>query len=78
MFLEAESNRYEFFADVIRESPPDLVIVSLDGDKLKSQSLVAQIAHDLSLKGAMVIDVPAVPIIAIFAGLVGEGKSVRT
>src|SRR3954452_5610630 len=46
VFLEAESNRYEFFADVIRESPPDLVIVSLDGAKLKWQSLVAQIAPD--------------------------------
>ena len=30
VFLEAESNRYEFFLDVIRESPPDLAIVNLD------------------------------------------------
>lgn len=46
VFLEAESNRYEFFADVIAESPPDLAIVNLDADKTKSLQLVSQIAHD--------------------------------
>src|SRR5262245_6096683 len=43
VFLEAESNRYEFFADVIAESPPTLVIVSLDADKSKSLMLVSHL-----------------------------------
>jgi pilus assembly protein CpaE len=43
VFLEAESNRYEFFADVIAESPPNLVIVSLDADKAKSLMLVSHL-----------------------------------
>jgi pilus assembly protein CpaE len=46
VFLEAESNRYEFFLDVIRESPPDLAIVNLDADKPKALNLVTQLAHD--------------------------------
>ncbi len=46
VFLEAESNRYEFFGDVIKESPPDLAIVNLDADKQKAQNLVTQLAHD--------------------------------
>jgi pilus assembly protein CpaE len=46
VFLEAESNRYEFFLDVIRESPPDLAIVNLDAEKPKALNLVTQLAHD--------------------------------
>ncbi len=46
VFLEAESNRYEFFPDVIRESPPDLLVVSLDADKQRALALVGQLAHD--------------------------------
>jgi pilus assembly protein CpaE len=57
VFLEAESNRYEFFTDVIHEAPPDLVIVSLDADKPKALQLVGQLAHDY----------PRLPILVISA-----------
>jgi pilus assembly protein CpaE len=46
VFLEAESNRYEFFGDVISESPPDLLIISLDADKVKALALVSQLVQD--------------------------------
>lgn len=46
IFLEAECSRYEFFADVVNEAPPDLAIVSLDADKNKAATLVGQVAHD--------------------------------
>jgi pilus assembly protein CpaE len=46
IFLEAECSRYEFFADVLSEAPPDLAVVSLDADKDKAATLVGQIAHD--------------------------------
>jgi pilus assembly protein CpaE len=46
IFLEAECSRYEFFADVVSEAPPDLAVVSLDADKDKAATLVGQIAHD--------------------------------
>src|SRR5438105_2746250 len=55
IFLEAESNRYEFFADVIAESPPDLVIVSLDADKAKALQLVGQLAADYPRMPVLVI-----------------------
>jgi pilus assembly protein CpaE len=55
VFLEAESNRYEFFPDVIRESPPDVLLVSLDADKTKSLTLVGQLVHEF----------PQVPVLVI-------------
>jgi pilus assembly protein CpaE len=55
VFLEAESNRYEFFADVIREAPPDLLVVSLDADKSKALALVGQLAHEFQQAPVLVI-----------------------
>lgn len=46
VFLEAECSRYEFFLDVVQESPPDLAIINLDSDKTKSIHLVGQVAHE--------------------------------
>jgi pilus assembly protein CpaE len=55
VFLEAESNRYEFFADVIREAPPDLLVVSLDADKGKALLLVGQLVHEFPQTPVLVI-----------------------
>jgi pilus assembly protein CpaE len=55
VFLEAESNRYEFFADVIHEAPPDLLIINLDADKAKALQLVGQLAHDFPRTPVLVI-----------------------
>lgn len=46
VFLEAECSRYEFFLDVVQESPPDLAIINLDGDKTKAISLVGQVSRE--------------------------------
>ena len=46
VWLEAECARYEYFFDVIQQSTPDLVIVSLDGDKQRALGMVGQLAHD--------------------------------
>src|SRR3954468_17898179 len=54
-FLEAESNRYEFFPDVIRESPPDLLVVSLDADKSKALMLIGQLAVEFPQAPVLVI-----------------------
>lgn len=43
VWLEAECARYEYFFDVIQNSTPDLVIVSLDGDKAKALEMVGQL-----------------------------------
>src|SRR3954451_18862777 len=44
VWLEAECARYEFFSDVIRQSPIDVAIVSLDADQAKALQLIAQLA----------------------------------
>jgi pilus assembly protein CpaE len=46
VWLEAECARYEYFFDVIQNSTPDLVIVSLDGDKNKALMMVGQLAAE--------------------------------
>lgn len=43
VWLEAECSRYEFFADVIQQTHPDIGIVSLDHDPNKALDLVAKI-----------------------------------
>ena len=45
VWLEAECARYEFFFDVISQSSPDVVIVSLDSDVNKAQTLIGQLAQ---------------------------------
>jgi pilus assembly protein CpaE len=52
VWLEAECARYEFFLDVIRQSPLDVAIISLDADPNKAMQLIAQLsseAPDLAL-----------------------------
>ncbi len=43
VWLEAECSRYEFFADVIQQTHPDIGIVSLDHDPNKALDLVMKI-----------------------------------
>jgi pilus assembly protein CpaE len=44
VWLEAECSRYEFFADVIAQTHPDIGIVALDSDPDKALKLVEQLA----------------------------------
>ena len=46
VWLEAECARYEYFFDVIQQSSPDLVVVSLDGDKPRALGMVGQLATE--------------------------------
>jgi pilus assembly protein CpaE len=64
IWLEAECSRYEFFFDVIRQSSPDVVIISLDSDQAKALQLIAQLAQDL----------PELPILAVSAR--GDGQAI--
>ena len=40
VWLEAECSRYEFFADVIDQTHPDIGVVSIDADSGKALELV--------------------------------------
>jgi len=43
IWLEAECSRYEFFADVVAQTNPDIGLVALDGDTEKGLELVSQL-----------------------------------
>src|ERR1043165_5390882 len=47
VWLEAECSRYEFFADVVAQTHPDVGIVALNSNTEKALQLVAQL-HDSS------------------------------
>lgn len=64
VWLEAECSRYEFFIDVARQSNPDLVVISLDGDQSKALQLIGQLTTEF----------PALPILAVSGR--GDGQSI--
>ena len=45
VWLEAECSRYEFFADVVAQTHPDIGIVALDQDPEKALALVARLGE---------------------------------
>jgi pilus assembly protein CpaE len=64
VWLEAESPRYEFFIDVVRQSVPDLVVVALDSDQTRALQLIQQLQ----------VEFPGLPILAVSAR--GDGQSI--
>jgi len=55
VWLESECARYEFFFDVIAQSPPDIAIVCLDADQQKAVQLIGQVTAEY----------PELPILAV-------------
>jgi len=43
IWLEAECSRYEFFADVVAQTKPDIGLVAIDGDPQKALDLVTRL-----------------------------------
>jgi pilus assembly protein CpaE len=64
VWLEAECSRFEFFSDVIRQSQPDVAVISLDSDQAKALALIGQLTSE----------VPELPILAISAR--GDGQAI--
>jgi pilus assembly protein CpaE len=46
VWLEAECSRYEFFADVVGQTKPDIGVVALDGGLEKALDLVARVSEN--------------------------------
>jgi pilus assembly protein CpaE len=44
VWLEAECSRYEFFADVVAQTHPDIGLVAIDRDPAKALELIAQLS----------------------------------
>src|SRR5205085_9649188 len=55
VWLESECARYEFFYDVLSQSPPDVAIVCLDSDQNKAVQLIGQVSSEF----------PELPILAV-------------
>ena len=45
VWLEAECSRYEFFADVVAQTSPDIGLVAIDKDPAKALELVNKLGH---------------------------------
>jgi pilus assembly protein CpaE len=48
VWLEAECSRYEFFADVVGQTQPDLALVSLDSNPQKALELIGRIHQEVA------------------------------
>jgi pilus assembly protein CpaE len=55
VWIEAECARYEFFPDIVEQSKPEVVVVSLDADPPKAIALITQLHQEY----------PALPMLAI-------------
>ena len=55
VWLEAECSRYEFFADVITQTQPDIALVSLDADAPRGLALVARLSQDMPSCNVLVV-----------------------
>ena len=55
VWLDAECARYEFFFDVIRQSNPDVAVISLDADQAKALQLIGGLSQEC----------PDLPILAV-------------
>ena len=55
VWLEAECSRYEFFADVVAQTHPDIGVVALDADPDKALELVEQLASSFAQCSMLVV-----------------------
>lgn len=55
MWLEAECSRYDFFADVVAQTQPDIALISLDADPAKGLALVGKVTQDLPNTSVLVV-----------------------
>ena len=55
VWLEAECSRYEFFADVITQTQPEIALVALDADPTRGLALVARLTQDVPNCSVLVV-----------------------
>lgn len=55
MWLEAECSRYDFFADVVAQTQPDIALISLDADPAKGLALIGKVTQDLPNTAVLVV-----------------------
>jgi len=55
VWLEAECSRYDFFADVISQTQPDIALISLDADEEKGLALISRITQEMPQVKVLVV-----------------------
>jgi len=55
IWLEAECSRYEFFADVVAQTNPDIGLVAIDGDPEKALALVTRVVETTPTCAVLVV-----------------------
>ncbi len=55
VWLEAECARYDFFADIVKQTQPQIVLVALDADPQRALSLVSEITRESPLCQVLVV-----------------------
>jgi len=55
IWLEADCSRYEFFTEIIDQTTPDVAIINIDGDEVKSLALVENLARTYPASGVVVV-----------------------
>jgi pilus assembly protein CpaE len=55
VWLEAECSRYEFFADVVNQTQPDIALVAIDSDPAKGLALVGKLNQELPGTSVLVV-----------------------
>lgn len=53
--LEAESNRYEYFRDVVEQYQPDTAIIALDSDPQRGLQLIQQLAREAPMMAILAV-----------------------
>ena len=75
VWLEAECSRYEFFLDVIQQSSPDVVLISLDSDQAKALNLISTLAAQAADLPILAISARALTIRTLSGVLRRDGQA---
>ena len=55
VWLEAECSRYEFFADVVNQTQPNIALINLDSDPVRGLALVGRLHQDIPNCAVLVV-----------------------
>ncbi len=55
VYLEADGSRYEFFAEIVEQTSPDVVLIDLDADRNSALALIEQVHRNFPTVGIVAV-----------------------
>ena len=55
VYLEADGSRYEFFAEIVEQTSPDVVLIDLDADRNSALALIEQVHRNFPTVGIIAV-----------------------